>query len=139
MAASASASRVTIRTRPPAGVSSVLIRNAILESRHLHRAGHLLGVRQGGLSEVSRLEQGGDLRQMPSDRLKVRLVARLLHGHLDGSAVRIEQEMMNRAFLIEAHRLGPAREHVAVMGVVIVRVRVLWLLRPSSRRHPRGS
>ncbi len=47
--------------------------------------------------------------------------------------------MMNRAFLIEAHHPRPAREHVAVMGVVIVRVRVLWLLRSCSRRHPRSS
>ena len=46
---------------------------------------------------------------------------------------------MNRAFLIEAHGLGAAREHVAVMGVVIVRVRLLWLLGSCRRRQPRSS
>ena len=95
-------------------------------------------MREGRFAEVSRLEQPGDFLQVLSDRLKVSVIARLLHRHLDGAAVVVQQEVMNRAFLIEAHGLGPALEHVAVMGLVIVRLPLLWLLRPCRGRQPRG-
>ena len=49
---------------PPAGRRFfVMIRNAILEARHLHGAGHLLAVREDRLSEVARFEQSSDLRR----------------------------------------------------------------------------
>ena len=39
---------------------------------------------------------------------------------------------MDRAFLIEAHSLSPAREHVAVMGVAILRLARRRLRRSES-------
>ena len=113
----------------------VLISDAVLEPRHVRGAGHLLRVREGRLAEVSSLEQSGDLLKVLSNRVKVCAVAGLLHGNVDGSAVLIEQEVMDRALLIEAHGLSPAREHVTVMGVVIVRLRLLWLLRPCRAEN----
>lgn len=71
-------------------------------------------------AEVSSLEQSGGLLKVLSNRAKVGVVAGLLHGDFDSSAVLVEQEVMDRALLIEAHGLRAAREHVAVMGVVIV-------------------
>jgi hypothetical protein len=43
---------------------------------------------------------------------------------------------MDRALLIEAHGLRAAREHLAVMDVVIVRLPLRWLLRSSGGRQP---
>jgi hypothetical protein len=95
-------------------------------------------VRQRRLVEVSHFEQFGDPRQVLSDRVKVRMVARFLHCHLDGPAVLIQLEVMDRTFLIEAHRLGAARKQVAVMGFGIVRLPRLWLLRlPGTRTRSR--
>ena len=116
----------------------VLIGDAVLEPRHVRGAGHLLRVGERRLAEVSSLEQSGDLLEVLSNRVKVCVVAGLLHGDVDGSAVLVEQEVMDRALLIEAHGLCAAREHVAVMGVVIVRLPLLWLLRPCRGRQPRS-
>ncbi len=43
---------------------------------------------------------------------------------------------MDGALLIEAHGLGAAREHLAVLGLVIVCLSLLCLLRPCRRREP---
>jgi hypothetical protein len=121
-----------------AGRFFVLIGNAVLEPRHVSGPGHLLRVGERRLAEVSSLEQSGDLPKVLSNRVKVGLVAGLLHGDIDSSAVLVEQEVMDRALLIEAHGMCAAGDHVAVMGVVIVRVPLLWLLCPCRGRQPRS-
>jgi hypothetical protein len=115
----------------------VLIGDAVLEPRHVRSAGHLLRMRQGRLAEVSRFEQSGDLLEVLSDGVKICAVAGLLHGNVDGSAVLVKQEVMERALLIEAHGLRAAREHLLVMDIVIRPRR--WLLRPCRGRQPCSS
>jgi hypothetical protein len=95
-----------------------------------------LRVGERRLAEVSSLEQSGDLLKVLSNGVKVCMIAGLLHGDIDSSAVIVEQEVMDRAVLIEAHGLCAARDHVAVMGVVIVRLSLRWLLRPGGGRQP---
>jgi hypothetical protein len=73
-----------------------------------------------------------------SNRAKVRSVAGVLHGNVDGSAVRVQQKMMIRALLIEAHGLSATRQHVAVMRVVIVFWSLLRLLGAGRTRQPRS-
>jgi hypothetical protein len=85
-------------------------------------------VGQCWLAEVSCLEQPGDLLQMFPHGSEAGLIGRLLDGHLDSAAVFVEQEMMDAALLIEAHRLGAALQHLAVMRVVIMRLPRRWLL-----------
>ena len=110
----------------------VLIGDAVLESRHVRGPGHLLRVGERRLAEVSSLQQSGDLLKVLSNGVKVCMIAGLLHGDIDSSAVIVEQEVMDRAVLIEAHGLCAAREHVAVMGVVIVRLSLV----AAPRRRP---
>jgi hypothetical protein len=66
------------------------------------------------------------------------MVAGPLHRHLNSPAVLIEQEVMDCALLIEAHRLGTAGKHLLIMRVVVVRLASRRLLRPSRGRAPHG-
>jgi len=69
----------------------------------------ILGYEERPLVSVDFKDDPRDLLQMLAHGVKVPVVAGLPHGNVDRPAVLVEQEVMDRALLIEAHRLGAAR------------------------------
>jgi len=93
--------------------------DVFLQARHLSGAGRRFGVSEHRQAEIAFAEKLGDVREMMADLIAACPVVRIVCGHFNRSAIRLEPEVMSSLLVTEAHRLIAALVYVSVVLTVV--------------------